>query len=156
MKKLNQVFDGIAIVIFVLMVAVVIMQVFFRYVMHISAPWTEELSRLLFIYIGFMGTAIATRENEFIVVDIVLTRLPAPVKKVADVVINIIIFAFYAVMFVGAIKMFMTTKDTYYQSMPFLSNGWTYVAVIVGMAASLLSLLVKAIDTIRKAGKQHG
>ena len=155
MKKLNKIFDDLSILIFVLMVVVVIVQVVCRYCFKLSVPWTEELSRLLFIYVGFTGTAIAVRENELIVVDVLLTRLPAGIRKVMDVLIQIVMFAFFLLMFIGAIKMFMSTKGTYFQSMPFLSNGWTYMAVIIGMAASLVGIITNAIKNIKEALKKN-
>ena len=123
--------------------------------MKISVPWTEELSRLFFIYVGFTGTAIATREKELIVVDVLLTRLPEKARIVFDALIQVIVFAFYCVMLVGAIRMFISTKNTYFQSMPFLSNGWTYMAVIIGMAASLFGLLVNAFNSVREVLRKH-
>ena len=155
MKTAIKIFDGVSILAFVLMVAVVILQVLSRYLFKISVPWTEELSRLFFIYVGFTGTAIATREKELIVVDVLLTRLPEKARIVFDALIQVIVFAFYCVMLVGAIRMFISTKNTYFQSMPFLSNGWTYMAVIIGMAASLFGLLVNAFNSVREVLRKH-
>lgn len=155
MKTAIKIFDGVSILAFVLMVAVVILQVLSRYLLKISVPWTEELSRLFFIYVGFTGTAIATREKELIVVDVLLTRLPEKARIVFDALIQVIVFAFYCVMLVGAIRMFISTKNTYFQSMPFLSNGWTYMAVIIGMAASLFGLLVNAFNSVREVLRKH-
>ena len=148
MKKVIKLFDGIAIGIFVLMVLTVLFQIASRFVFKISAPWTEELNRLLFLYVGFMGTAIATREKEHIVVDMVLVRLPKSLRKVFDLIIQIIMIVFFYIMLVGAVKMFMTTKSTYYQSMPFLSNGWMYIAVVIGSGASLISLLIDLAHSV--------
>lgn len=154
MKKAIKIFDGVAIVVFIMMVSVVIWQVITRFLLHMNAPWTEELSRLLFIYVGFMGTAIATREKELIVVDIVLSRLPQRMRTVFDVIIQIFTFVFFTIVLVGALKMFMTTKSTYFQSMPWLSNGWTYMAVIIGMTASLLAILVNGVNHIKEVFKK--
>ena len=82
MKKLYKIFDGITMAIFVAMVLVVVLQIIFRFILRISVPWTEELSRLLFIYIGFFGTAIAVREKELIVIDLLLQRTPTKVQNV--------------------------------------------------------------------------
>lgn len=39
--------------------------------------------------------------------------------------------------------------------MPFLSNGWTYMAVIIGMAASLVGIITNAIKNIKEALKKN-
>ena len=154
MKKLVKIFDGISVIVFVVMVLVVLLQVFARYVLKVSVPWTEELSRLLFIYVGFTGTAIATRENELIVVDILLTRLPEKIRNVFNILIELFIFAFYCLIFVGAIFMYNKTKNTYFQVMPHVSNGMPYVAIIIGIGAALLGMVCKRIGKI-KEGLRH-
>lgn len=151
MKKLNKVFDGITIAIFVVMVAVVIFQILFRFVLKVSVPWTEELSRLLFMYIGFFGTAIAVREKELIVVDLLLERLPATLRKILNVLIFVATFLFFSILLVGGIKVYGKVKGTYFATMDFVSNGWMYIALIIGMSMTLLSMLFSAIARIREA-----
>ena len=38
-----------------------ILQVFFRFVFHINAPWTEELMRALYIYVVFFGLILVEK-----------------------------------------------------------------------------------------------
>lgn len=154
MKKVIKLFDLVAGLTFVAMVLVVCMQIFCRYVLKVSVPWTEELCRLLFMYVGFLGTAIAVRERELIVVDFLLTRMPPKLRKAMDVLIWLFTTAFYALVFWGAVKMYGTTRNTYYATMPWVSNGMMYISVIVGMGASLISMIAFAIHHIRGGVKQ--
>ena len=48
----------------------VIMQVTFRFIFHSPLPWPEELSRILFICLVFVGAAEASRENSHIAIDL--------------------------------------------------------------------------------------
>jgi len=43
------------------MISAIALQVFFRYVVPVSVPWTEELSIISFIFIVFYGAALASR-----------------------------------------------------------------------------------------------
>jgi len=52
---LNTMVDGFVILLITSMVIVVFAQVFFRYVVMSSPPWTEEFSRFNFIWLTFMG-----------------------------------------------------------------------------------------------------
>lgn len=45
----------------ILIVIAVAMQVFFRYVIPLSVPWTEELSIISFIFMVMYGSALAVR-----------------------------------------------------------------------------------------------
>lgn len=155
MKKLYKIFDGITMAVFVAMVLVVILQIIFRFILRISVPWTEELSRLLFIYIGFFGTAIAVREKELIVIDLLIQRIPEKLRKVLNVFIYLISFAFFALLLVGGIRVYGKVKDTYFATMSFVSNGWIYIALIVGMGMTLLDMIYSVVMKLRKGGRDE-
>src|SRR3954447_9825080 len=69
MKALNRVVDGLAIALFAAILVLVNVQIVCRFVLSISVPWTEEVSRLLFIWLAFLGAAIGVREGSLIVID---------------------------------------------------------------------------------------
>lgn len=108
------------------------------------------MSRLLFIYIGFFGTAIAVREKELIVIDLLLQRTPTKVQKVLNVCIYILSFAFFTILLIGGIGVFRKVKDTYFATMSFVSNGWIYIALIIGMGMTLLDMVYSVIIKIRR------
>jgi TRAP-type C4-dicarboxylate transport system permease small subunit len=54
----------------------VFLQVLIRFVFKFPIPWTEEVSRIAFVYIIFLGATIAVREKAHINVDVVLVALP--------------------------------------------------------------------------------
>lgn len=55
----------------------VIMQVTFRFVINNPLPWPEELSRLLFIYLVFIGGAASSRDKTHISIDLIDNILPS-------------------------------------------------------------------------------
>lgn len=155
MKVINKLFDVVTVIIFASMVITVLLQIFFRTILRLSVPWTEELSRLLFIYVGFFSTALAARERQFIVIDVLLQRLPRQVQAVLYVVTKVIVVLFFSIMWVGALKMFGMVKGTYFQSLPLVSNGTTYVAVMVGAGMTVFYTILESIDSLRKRGIKH-
>jgi TRAP-type transport system small permease protein len=78
---LNSVVDGFVILLITSMVVVVFAQVFFRYVVMSSPPWTEEFSRFNFIWLTFMGAVAVFRRKAHLVIDTLVGVLP---KKVAQ------------------------------------------------------------------------
>lgn len=152
MKYVNKAFNFITVMIFVAMVLTVLLQIVFRQLLKMSVPWTEELSRLLFIYAGFFGTALAARDKQFIVIDVLFKRLPSKVKAVCEVFIKVFLMLFFGIMWVGAVKMAQTVSGTYFQSMPGVSNSFTYYAIIIGLAMTELYLVLESIEEIRKRG----
>ncbi|MBP1760662.1 MAG: transporter small permease [Firmicutes bacterium] len=53
----------IATPIFMIMLAIMFIQVVFRYLLHQPLPWSEESARFLFVASTFLGAAIATAER---------------------------------------------------------------------------------------------
>jgi len=62
----------------------VIAQILFRYVIKISAPWTEEAARYLMIWMALLAAGIAFQKGQHFNIDFVTNRLPAKTwRKVA-------------------------------------------------------------------------
>ena len=55
----------------------VIMQVTFRFILNSPLPWPEELSRLFFIYLVFIGGAVSSRSDTHIAIDLIDSMLPS-------------------------------------------------------------------------------
>lgn len=67
---------GIVVLSMTVLVSCVFLQVFSRYVLKSSVPWTEELARYALVYLTFSGAALATRRASNIRVDFVVESLP--------------------------------------------------------------------------------
>lgn len=66
---------------FSVLTIVTFLQVLFRYVFKYPAYWTQDVVSISFIWSVFLGSALAVREGEHIVVDII-DRLPDTIRKV--------------------------------------------------------------------------
>jgi len=154
-KFFNKIYDTIGVGIFIAMTFVVLLQILFRFVLHVSIPWTEEMSRLLFIFLGFFGLGIAVREKELIVIEFFLHKLKGRLRTAVDCFISLFTAAFFGVIFVGAFKMMRSAWPTYFSTMEWLSNGWLYFAAVLGMGGALFFIAAdwcKAV--IRKANRK--
>ena len=74
--------EVIIIILLGLMVIIMGIQVFMRYVLAKSLPWPEELTRYLFIWFVFLGISYGIRYNIHIKVDIIETVFPNKSKGV--------------------------------------------------------------------------
>ncbi len=59
----------------------VIAQILFRYVIKISAPWTEEAARYLMIWMALLATGIAFHKGHHFNIDFVTSRLRAKTRR---------------------------------------------------------------------------
>ena len=152
MKQVKKLFDAAGILIFTAMV--VILQVVCRFILRVSVPWTEEMSRLLFIFLCFWGVVVAVRENELIVIDTFRAKLRGRARKVLDSLISLFMAAFFAVILAGAVKMAVSVWPTRFSTMEWLSNGWLYVAAIVGSGGALVSIVLALLRELRGGGPE--
>ena len=63
------------------MVVLVFGNVFLRYAFNTGITSSEEISRLLFVWLTFLGAIVALRERGHLGVDVLVRRLPAGGKK---------------------------------------------------------------------------
>ncbi len=86
MKKLSELWFSLlkvtAIACLALMVVLVFGNVVLRYIFNSGITVAEEASRLLFIYITFLGAAIALREHMHLGIDSVVARLSAKSRRI--------------------------------------------------------------------------
>jgi TRAP-type transport system small permease protein len=84
-KRLITVEYWLVVPLFLWMLALMFIQVIYRYVLEIPLPWCEELCRFLFIISSFLGGAVATAERSHIEINFVelfiTTTTTAPAKR---------------------------------------------------------------------------
>jgi TRAP-type C4-dicarboxylate transport system permease small subunit len=82
------------------MTAVVLAQVFFRFVVYLPLPWSEELARYLMVWMGMLGAVVAQRKGLHIGVRVLVERLPKPLwDRVLAPLVQLAAMAFLLVIF---------------------------------------------------------
>ena len=66
MNLFVRIMNGILFGLLAMMILFVTLQVINRYVFQFSIPWTEELTRTFYILLIFIGSALATYQNNHI------------------------------------------------------------------------------------------
>lgn len=130
---------------FALMVAVVSMQILFRYFLDFSLDWADEIGRLSFVWTAFLGIPHGIRAGAHVGVDFVAKLLPpATLGWVfrAGCLLNA------ALMGVVAWQSAVVARETWDQLMPVLdfSTGWFYVAIAVCGVHCVIHFLLLAWD----------
>ena len=80
------------------MVAIIILQVFMRYVMNAALSWPEELTRYFMIWSGLLASVYAHREGQHVGVALLVERLGPRGRRIAEVVSHLLIAAFCLLM----------------------------------------------------------
>jgi TRAP-type C4-dicarboxylate transport system permease small subunit len=69
------VLDGAVVIAFGVMIVAVSLQVFFRYVLNDPLAGSEEIGRLAFVWVTFIGAAVASRDGLHVRIDYFANRL---------------------------------------------------------------------------------
>jgi C4-dicarboxylate transporter DctQ subunit len=96
---------------FLLLIAgLTIAQVILRYIFNYPLIWSEELSILVFIYLGFIGIGVAYAQGRHLYVDALLVTLPKSIRKVIEGIALGFSCVFLLVVIVQMIKVMLVTS----------------------------------------------
>lgn len=91
-----------ALVLFVVLAGVVLLQFLSRYVFNDSVAWTEEIARYLLIGVAYAGSISALRKGEHIFLEVIYRRVSLASVKPLVVLVDLVSVAFHAVLTVLA------------------------------------------------------
>lgn len=141
--------NAVTVFMFILLVSVVFAQVIFRYVLHVSVPWTEELARVLLVWLVFLGISEVERKRDGIRTTYFIEKLPKCFYKGILVVSNLAAIALMACLFWGAVCQIRTNSVYFLSSMPFLSRTVFYYPILVGAPLSAWMLAEQILEFIK-------
>jgi TRAP-type C4-dicarboxylate transport system permease small subunit len=132
----------------VIMCVVVLFGVFFRYVVGDALTWTEEVSRYLMIWLGFIGAGLALREGGHVAVDALINRLPAKARRSVIFLVRLLCIAFLASV-IGSGALLILKISGQITPVLGISMGWPYVAVPIGcllVTIEMIALMIRDPD----------
>ena len=101
MKKILDKFLGTFLVaLMASIVLAVLWQVFSRYVLQDPSSYTEEIARFLLIWIGLLGAAFASGQNEHLAINILPDKLKPLQRKRLKSLIDLLVIAFCLVVLI--------------------------------------------------------
>jgi TRAP-type C4-dicarboxylate transport system permease small subunit len=89
-RLVDRAVDGCVVLLLASMVVIVFAQVFFRYVLQDSPPWTEEFSRFNFIWLTFMGAVAVFRRKAHLLIDTVVALLPEKASRALGIPVQLL------------------------------------------------------------------
>jgi TRAP-type C4-dicarboxylate transport system permease small subunit len=97
---------------------IILIEVVFRYWLHIPLSWPNELSILLFQWMVFFGAPVGLRRGIHFTVDVVVVLLPTSVQRVLSKFVVLIALAVGIALTVLSYRMAISTWNTTYTSLP--------------------------------------
>lgn len=133
----------------VIMTALVLYQVFTRYVLSSPVAFTEELVRYALIWVSFIAGTYAFLERQHMALTIVRDRFPARSKRVLVIGIDVLILvlAMLVLGIGGAFLAWGSRGDI--SALIGISRGLVYAVVPIAGAAITLAQVLNIVDTLR-------
>ena len=141
--------QGVAVLIF----NVILFSLFWQAVSRkIGAPstWTDETSRLLFVWMGALGCHLAQRENIHVRIDAVLLALPKKAQLVIEALNNVVMLGLLSVIFYYA---FSIVKRKAFTPLVTLGIGesWLYAAMFLWTALTIIEMITQLYNIVKNS-----
>lgn len=154
-KRLSVALQVILVSVFSILVVVVVWGVFSRYVLGTQASWSEELARLLMVWLALLGAALAARESQHLGLDVLMRSFDPQTQRLNRLFISIATGAFAAGIMAWGGAQLVEERFASGQLLPALgiSRAWFYMALPVsGILITLfvIEILLDCIAALRK------
>lgn len=141
-KTLNALFRYLEILMAALlftMVALMFLNVVMRFVFSSGFVWSEEVTRLCFIYLVYLGTIGAYRDNRHLGVDTLVEKVPPRVQKVLYVVIQLIVIWVMLLLVKGSWDLAVQNLGDRWVATQYPRALVSGVGVVTGLAITLIA-----------------
>jgi len=158
-KKTIKIMDWISYALLIVfssaMVISTFLQVIFRYLFNHPLFWSEELSRYCFVWIVFVGAAIAMKQGAHIGVDYFVMKLPSRFKNFLRIVINILIISFLVIIIKQSIFVVIVNMSQYSPAIR-IPMGLIYLAIPVGLSLMLGYVIIMNYQLLKSILSYQG
>ena len=139
---LKTILAAVSVTLFTVLVATTTWQVVSRQILNEPSTWSEELARLLFVWLSFLGSAFLFGERGHIAVDFLARKLPFAGQRVAQIFVQamVLLFALVGLVWGG----YLAASIAWEQNLTALpvTIGWVYLVIpIAGVFIAIFALM---------------
>jgi TRAP-type C4-dicarboxylate transport system permease small subunit len=157
-RIVNFIFDlfevYLAVVIFACLIVSIASEVFMRYVLNNPSPQLFELSIYCFVWVIYLGGALATRYNQHVRFDLIYRSLPEKARRALEIFFVLLTNGVLLVLFFPAVRY---TIEMYKIKASALRVPWTFLLIVFPIFLVLVLIhnftdIVK--NVLRLAGRE--
>jgi TRAP-type C4-dicarboxylate transport system permease small subunit len=146
LRKLIALLEWWSVLLLVLMLTLVCVGVFFRYVLNASLAWYDEFASYLLVWLTFYGAVVATYRRRHIGFEVVVDKLDPTTRKLVDLVGECFVLGFQFVLFYYGWELMQKMGDDRAVSLPSVKMGWVYSVLPITGALMLVISAMRLID----------
>jgi TRAP-type C4-dicarboxylate transport system permease small subunit len=146
------------VVIFLILVVDVLWGVGSRYLFGTQASWSEELARLLMVWLVLLGSALVCREEGHLGLDVIFRSWSTEVQRWGHLFVYLVVVAFAVGVLTWGGFHLVQERFASGQALPALgiARGWFYVALPVsGVLTTLFMLESLLVTLLHKADEKE-
>ena len=151
--------EAVLVLILAIMVVMVFGNVVLRYGFNSGIIVSEEISRILFVWLTFLGAVPVMRQHGHLGVEMLVGSLPSSGRRLCRAACDLLIIACCIVFGWGALEQTMLNAANH-APVSGIPTGWTYAAGLVSAigigALALADLLVTAVSDPGEGLVAHG
>ncbi len=132
MRSFNTIFDHITTAFFIFDIVCVVLQVFARFVLKASIPFTEELSRYMLVAFGLLGMAVCSRRGEHLGAYFIRDKFK-PLQPYIFMFNCLMMLLVSVSMSYGAVNMIILSGNKTASTMPWLPISTLYLFFLISM-----------------------
>jgi TRAP-type transport system small permease protein len=145
-----------AMLLLVLMVVVVCLGVFFRYVLGASLAWYDEFASYLLVWLTFYGAVAASYHNRHIQFDTVVARLMPDARRKMQILAELFVLGFQVVLLYYGWLLTQKMGDETAVSLVWIKMGWVYSVLPITGAVMLVLSVNRLLDLVSGREQQKG
>lgn len=134
----------------------VLIQVISRTFLPKTPSWTEELARYLFIYMVAFGASVAVHKKEFVAVDLIIDFLPKIIRKLIELVINIVLLLFVAFVLLKSVLGFAILEYRMVSTAMQVPMQYIYFSMIILFGLLILSFVMEILYQVKEILSSKG
>jgi len=122
------------------MISLVFMNVVARYVFKVGFVWSEEIARLCFIFIVYLGSIEAMRDNRHLMIDTVMMKVPKPARIVLYALTQVIIAWLMLILTRGAWGLVLQNRNNVWITTGFPSYVVHFFGCLLGVSVAAIAV----------------
>jgi TRAP-type C4-dicarboxylate transport system permease small subunit len=126
--------DWVLVGLFCIILAIILVAVFFRYVVNQSLFWSDEVVRYLFVWFALLGAALVLRDRRHIRVEFFVEHMPRGLRRAVEIGGLMLILVFNVFLVVAGFLWVHQTAGTYTPALS-LPLNWIFYAALPLTAA---------------------
>jgi TRAP-type C4-dicarboxylate transport system permease small subunit len=123
-------------------------QVLARNVLFTSAMWTEELAKILFVYIVFLGSASLMENEGHICISLLSNRLPASAARWHRLFVQLVLVAFGVIFVWSSWLNVLNNWEFYAPSMNWFRLAYLYLGMVISGVITLAYILLNMVRNL--------